>query len=162
VIAEPGPPLVTSLLVPIVLGVFSASATAALVQGIFARPKVRADATAALAAADATDASVTEIIQRAAAGLIADLERQLADLRVRLTAAEERAARAERRAEAEARRIDGCDRWRADLAVLLAAHTRWDRTVAELLTLHSIPAPSPPPLTPAAGYPLPPSITEDR
>jgi hypothetical protein len=161
VIAQTGPTAIVSILVPIVLGVFSASATAALVQGIFARPKVRADATVALATAEATDASVTEIIQRAAAGLIADLERQLTDLRKRVTAAEDRAVRAEKRAELEARRIDGCDRWRADLAVLLAAHTRWDRQVAELLTHHSIPAPPPPPLTPAAGYPLPPSITED-
>jgi hypothetical protein len=161
VIAQPGAPLTTSLLVPIILAVFSSAATVALIQGIFSRPKVRADATATLAAVEVSDASVTEIIQRAAAGLVADLERQLADMRRRLSAAEEASERAEQRAEVAERRIDGCDRWRMDLAALLVAHTRWDRQVADLLTRNSIPAPPPPPLTPSAGYPLPLTITED-
>jgi vacuolar-type H+-ATPase subunit I/STV1 len=152
VITEPAAPFGMSFLVPLVLAVFSSAAAAAFVQGVFSRPKVHAEATAALATVEATDASVTEIIQRAAAGLIADLERQLADVRKRLDIAEQRVSTAERRATLAERRANLAERratqledWRREAEALFAKQGTWEREITDRLRALSVNAPTAPP-----------------
>lgn len=142
-----------ALLVTLAVGLFGGAAGAALLTGLFNRPKVRADTVAALAAADAgsdtAGANVTEIIQRAAGGLVADMERQLAALARRVDHAERRADAAERRADAAERRVDEGDRWRDAAERLFALHGRWEREVGELLKAAGVEPPPTPPLRPA-------------
>lgn len=151
-IVEPASPLGVSFLVPLVLAVFSSAATAALVQGVFSRPKVHAEAAAAEASAGAAEASVTEIIQRAAAGLITNLERQLVDLRARLDIAEQRVSTAERRATLAERRANAAERratqledWRREAEVLFAKQGTWEREVTAQLRAMNVDAPTAPP-----------------
>lgn len=138
------------VIIALAVGLFGGAAGAALVSGMFNRPKVHADTVAALAAADAgTDtagATVTEIIQRAAGRLLADMERQLADLRRRVDEAERRASSAERRA-------DEGDRWRESAEALFAQHGRWERDVSELLRGRGVEPPPAPPLRPTPTPP---------
>lgn len=146
-----------ALIVTLAVGLFGGAAGAALITGMFNRPKVHADTVAALAAADTgrgtSSATVTEIIQRAAGGLVEDMERQLDALGRRVDAAEKRADAAERRADAAARRVDEGDRWRRAAEALFAQHGRWEQQVSDLLAAAHITSPPTPPLRPALTPP---------
>lgn len=152
-----------SAVLPLVVGLFGGAAGAALVTGMFNRPKVHADTVTALASVDygaqTTDANVTEIIQRAAGGLVADMERQLSELRRRLDDAErkvgvaqERASAAERCAARSEARADEADRWRQAAEQLFTEQGLWERDLARRLRRHNI---EPPPSAPALRPPPP-------
>jgi Fe-S-cluster formation regulator IscX/YfhJ len=122
------PPVVTGngiSLVPVivtgVIALFSGAAAAAFVAGMFSRPKVRAEATAAVITAQATvtssDATVVKAIQEAASALVVGIREELDRVR-------ERCARNEARMEA-------LQQWRNTVEDLLDEHDRWDEHVLE-------------------------------
>lgn len=135
-----------------VLALFGGAAAAALINGLFTRPKIRAEASAAVttalaasasaaAASAASDATAAKAIQEAAAGLVIGIQEELNRLREQCAANE--------------RRLSAADRWREGAEELLAAHGRWGLAVVDLLSRHSIDAPPPPPLTPSPRSPHP-------